>query len=110
MRILGLIVFVLLAGTVEAGDYFQPCNTCTPIEGGNGDLVQCTLRYCVDSTAIKVAEYDRCYQRMQEAMKAMDREIVLRKVEKTNSFITDPILLTSQEKQQWSQTMAECVK
>lgn len=114
MRALIVIAVLLLAGTGEAGELFT-------FTSGNGatqkvvDTTGNTLIVCEENQACVASksflEQQSCYQRMQEAMRAMNERIGL--IYHERSFRGGASLrdaMGSRHMTQWDRTMQECVK
>lgn len=124
-----MMILVLLAGLMVSSAWADDCNICR--ESGTPGVQECSLLRCLppiprtihvgdsegnslltctdDFTDCrgKLIEQNSCYQRMQEAMKAMD--FVVRSI-KFRELLPDIAGRYIRENDTWLSTMRDCVK
>lgn len=99
VKSLVLVGCLLLAGTGEAEEWSYPKYSCAICEGD-----KCTPIPCPDPPA-------SCYQRMQEAMRAMDESHVLKPYRPRSSEEKEQDYQKEKARlDQWESTMADCVR
>ena len=97
------LLFLLLAGTVEAGEMKLP-PTITGLKYNGETLLTCDEHY--QSCAGPMIEQSSCYQRMQAAMQLMDRWLE----EAKQGNVTFQGGIYPNVKLHWDDVMRECVR